>query len=248
MGSGSFGGGGGGGGGGSSGGGGGGGGMRGYSFHGGRGETAASSETKARRTVRDTFAKLSRDSKNYLAGQFCSPMVRRVFEQLFLLPSPVFRDQRWELVARQMGTGSGPGCLHEWVEKVVAEAAGEEPNPKVRETARMCLEDFLITSLDDDIDVYLSGDGQAVVKKLKEDVFKSTSGYFLGALVWRVLEREVETLPQDSEIQLRRASQVVADHLVREFESKFKTGQITHRQIFRVFQENPEWLIGELRK
>ena len=230
------------------GGGGGGGGTRGYSFRRGKGKTSASSETRAQQTVRNSLAKLARDSKNYLVGQFCSPMVKRVFEQLFLLPSPVFRDRRWELVARQFGTSSGPGCLHEWVEKLVAEAASEEPNPKIRETARMCLEDFLITALDDDIDVYLSGDGDAVVKKLSEDRFKSTSGYFLGALIWRVLEREVETLPQDKELQLRQTSQVLADRLVHEFERKFKTGPVTHRQIFRVFQENPDWLIGELRR
>ena len=113
----------------------------------------------------------------------------------------------------------------------------------------MCLEDFLLKALGNDIDSYLSADGATIVEKLDESIFKSASGYFLGALVWRVLERDAETLPHDNEALLRDVSQKLADRIVYEFEQKFKNvEQVTHRQIFRVFQENPDWLIGELRR
>lgn len=223
-------------------------GMRGYSFRDGRTTAIETSGARAQEAVRNAFAKLSRDSQKYLLAQFCSPMLRQVFEQVFLLPAPVFRDRRWDLVARQFTIGSGRGCLREWVEHVIAEAAGSEPNPRVRETIRMCLEDFLVTALGNDIDAYLSGDGSSVVRKLDERVFKSTSGHFLGALLWRVLERELERLPETSETQLRQASQKLADKVVGEFERRFKTGQVTHRQLFRVLQDNRDWLLEELRR
>jgi hypothetical protein len=222
--------------------------MRGYSFRSGRPTSAEVSAAKARDAVRSAFAKLSRDARKYVLAQFCSPMVRRVFEQVFLLAAPVFQDRRWDLVADHFNVGRGRGCLREWVEHVIGEAAAEEPSLKVRETIRMCLEDFLVTALGNDIDTYLSGDGNAVVQRLDKKVFDSASGYFLGALIWRVLEREIERLPETSEAQLRNASQRLADQIVGEFEHKFKSGQVTHRQIFRVLQDNQEWLVEELRK
>jgi hypothetical protein len=221
--------------------------IRGFLFRDGRARVAAVSQNKAADAVRKAFAHLSRNAKQYVLAQFCSPIVRTVFEQIFLLAPSIFQDRRWDLIARQFNVSSGAGCLQRLVERIVVDAAAQEPNVKVRETIRMVLEDFLITALGNNIDLYVSGDGEAVVKAMDEKVFKSASGYFLGALIWRVLERETESLPAYSTSQLRLAAQESADRIVAKFETRFKVGQVTHRQLFRIFQDNSEWLLEELR-
>jgi GGDEF domain-containing protein len=225
------------------------GGARGYHFDGGIAVAGVTSQNKIEKGARECLTRLSRNSKDYLVSQFCSPMIRGIFEHLLLLPAPIFQSRTWDNFAKRYGVGNGPGCLVEWADRVATKVEGEEPNAKVRETARVSLDDFLVTALDNDFDIYLQGNGEAIVSQLNPEIFKSASGYFIGKLVWRVLEREGERLPESEEVQLQEVAQRIADRLVEQFEHKFYArDQVTHRDIFRVFGENQEWLVQELRK
>jgi hypothetical protein len=232
MGSGSYGGGGGGGGGWSGGGGG-------YSFSGGAVVTKGVSTQKVQTVAFETLCKLPKD---YLRKQFGSPLVESVYEQLFELTVHVHLNRTWKGVAERYGVDDGPGCLLRWVEAVMAKFEHLEPNVKVRETALSCLEDFLITALGHDIDAFFAGTGDVVMAKLDEKIFKSTAGYFLGLMIWRILEREREATPEAVEVQLKEIAQQKADHIVANFEREYYAkDQVTRRQLFTVIRNNPDW-------
>jgi hypothetical protein len=132
---------------------------------------------------------------------------------------------------------------------VIARFQKEEPNKKAREIARFCLEDFLMFALENDYKMFLSGSSKDVIGKLRRKVFDSTSGYFLGFMIRRIVERQREKLTESREKHLREAAQKKADRIVKSFENKFRVkDQITHRDLFRVICENPDWFTEQLRK
>lgn len=195
--------------------------------------------------VRNIIAALP---KEYVEKQFCNPMIRAVYEQLFNLHVEVFQNRSWEGVAKRYGVPDGPGCLRRWSRAVISQYQTVETNRKAQEVARICMDDFLMLSLNNDVDLFISGSSEEVLKKLRQKVFDSTSGCFLGLMIWRIVERERERLSESKETQLREAAQKRADYVVRRFENKFYAKeQITHRDLFRVICENLDWFMEELR-
>ncbi len=99
-----------------------------------------------------------------------------------------------------------------------------------------------------DLDLLLDGTSKEILPKLRRKVFDSTSGHFLGLMLWHIIDREKERLPLPKEVQLKKVTQQMANSLVRAFEHKFYAKeQTTHRDLFRVFCENFDWLLRELR-
>ena len=234
MGSGSYGGGGGGGGGWAGGGGGGG-----YTFKGGEVVTRAASARAIETAAFETLCKLP---KEYFQKQFGSPLIEEAYKKLFDLSVQIFVNHDWAGVARRYGVDDGPGCLVRWVEAVVTESEQAEPDVRVRETALGCLEDFLVVALNYDIDVFYSGTASEVMAKIDEKVFKSTSGYFLGHLIWRILERERNATPEAVEFQIKEVAQKTADRIIADFEAKYYAkDQVTHQQLFSVIRSHPDW-------
>lgn len=232
MGSGSYGGGGGGGGGWAGGGGG-------YTFKGGEVVTKAASAKKIEAAAFETLCKLP---KEYLLKQFGSPLIEEAYKKLFDLSLQIFVNHDWAGVSSRYGVDDGPGCLVRWVEAVVAESAHAEPDVRVRETALSCLEDFLIVALNYDIDVFYSGTADEVMAKIDEKVFKSTSGYFLGHLIWRILERERNATPESVEFQIKEVAQKTADKIIADFEGKYHgKDQVTHQQLFSIIRSQSDW-------
>jgi len=199
--------------------------------------------------LRDHMASaLAGVNRSYLEAQFCSPLLRAVFEELFRLSVEVFQNHSWEGVARDFGISDGPGCLAEWVAAVLARHGAEETNEKIRQVALICLEDFAIKALGDDPDLYLSAPAPEVLARLDRKVFDSTSAHFLATLIWRILEREDEALPAALETRVSEVATQVADRVVAGFEAKFYgKGQTTHRDFFRIACENFPWFLKELR-
>jgi hypothetical protein len=191
---------------------------------------------------------LGTSPREYLEKQFCNPILRSVYEQLFRLSVEIFQNKSWDGVSKYYGVPDGPGCLMRWSNAVIDRCRKDEPNRKAQEIARICLDDFLILALDKDYDLFISGSSKQILSKLNQKVFGSTSGYFLGLLIWRIMERERERLPASTEIRLREASQVRADRIINKFTRDFKDKeQTTYRDLFRVICENLSWFITEMR-
>lgn len=251
VGTGSFGGGGGGGfgGGGSGGSGGYGGGSGGYCFKDGNYVPAVAKPATVKREVQKTLRRLSKYSHGYLDGQFGSPLVRSIYEEVFSFRRSTYSEDPCGALAEEYGIQDGPGFLLRWVDALMEKYQDLESDIKVQGTARTCLEDFLVKALGDNLDLYLTGTCSETLARLDPKIFRSTSGYFLGNLVWRVLERECERQQPEVEVQIRRESQVLADRVIASFEERFlRKGSTGYRDLFRVIQENPDWFRKELRK
>lgn len=233
------------------GGGGGGGGSQlsgGYHSENGRLVPTTAPRDRVEKDVRKVFSKLP---KEYLLQFFASPMVNEAYGRLFDLSFQVFVNHSWTNIAERYGITGKAGCLSDWGNAVIAETQTLDSNQKVRETVQVCLEDFLLRALDNDLDLFLHGSSDDIMSHLNQKVFNSTSGHFLGTLIWRVLERQSERLPENAETQLREVAQIIADRSIRQFEGKFRSdaaNRIGYQQLFNVVSDNAEWFLRGLRQ
>jgi len=187
--------------------------------------------------------------REYLEKQFCNPLIRSVYEQLFRLSVELFQNKSWQGVDSHYGVPDGPGCLMRWSSAVIDRFRKDEPNRKVQEIVRLCVDDFLILALDKNFQLFLKGSSKDILNKLNRKIFDSTSGHFLARLIWRIAERERERLPESTETRLLEASQKLADRIIAGFEVTFKDKeQTTYKDLFRVICENFDWFLKELRK
>jgi hypothetical protein len=249
MGSGSFGGGGGGGGGGRGGGGTGGPGGP-VRFRKGNAVPKAISSGSVFKQVKATLRSLKTRSSAYLIKQFCSPIVASVYEQLFEISVHLFINKSWAGIHKRYGVDPSNGCMKRLAKAIVDEFQAQEPDERVRETVLMGLEDFFVKAANNDLSIWRAN-GEQVIQKLDQDVFKSTSAFFLTFLLWRVLQREQEALPREMQTQLRSTSESIANGVVRSFEEIFQgklegSRQITHRALFRIIGKNQDWFFKEL--
>jgi hypothetical protein len=191
---------------------------------------------------------LSNLPREYIQKQFCNPLIRFVYEQLFRLSVELFQNKSWSGVEKRYGVADQEGCLNRWANAVITQVQEQEPNQKIREVARSSLEDFLLLALDNDLDLFLKGTSKKVLQDLNQKIFDSTSAYFLSFMIWRIVEREKERLPSVKEALLRTAAQQRADRIVNSFKNKFYAKeQTTYRDLFRVLCENFDWFLPELR-
>lgn len=219
--------------------------SRGYKFEDQKLVSQAQSADAIAKDVAKIFESLSRDAKSYEIRQFCSTLIVHVFEALFRFPVAI-QDRSWSIVGDLLGVDDKAGCLARWVDGLIASVP--ESDRRIRETARVCLEDFLITALRNKIDLYFRGTGPQIIAALDPSVFNHTANRFLGWLIFRVVERERERMPALKEPALRQAARNLADGVVDAFKQKFHAkDQVTYRQLFRVFSENPDWLRQQLR-
>jgi hypothetical protein len=196
---------------------------------------------------------LSRLPKEYLNRQFGSSMTRGIYEQLFSLNIHVFQNRSWAGIADTYGVVGGNGCLRNWASRVANRYEAAEVDQKVRETAQETLQEFLLLALKGDDATYFDGPSDRIISKLNRKTFSSTSGYFLGILIWRILERQGEPLSEDVQVQLQELAQAKADQIIQKFEGKFlhkPHGEklITYQDLFLIIQENMPWFIEELRR
>jgi hypothetical protein len=184
--------------------------------------------------------------------QYCdSRLTQAVFEEMFRLGVELGQNRRWDNLQKRFGVDGGPGCLSRLAGAMYREFAAEEPDQRVRESAATALEDFLLRLVRDDIGVFLHGDADAVLERLDPAVFKTTSGHFLMFLFLRMLERESERLPPESELQLRDVAQEIADRVIHKFEDRHlgkpygDRPQATYQDLLRVLAQE-DWFRKEL--
>jgi hypothetical protein len=226
-------------------GGGGGSGVGGYRSEGGKMVSSAPSLSKVEKEVTKIRGKLPKD---YVLRMFCSPMIRAVYEFLFEVAVHVFQNRSWKGLDDRFGVPVGPG-MSRWITAVLANYDAGEGDQKVIANARLALEDFFLAALNNDTDLFNSGTAERILSALDKKIFESTSGYFLGFLLWRVIDGELEAPAATTEHHLLTITQKLADRIIHSFESKFYAkGQTTYRDLFEIVQENPEWFCDLLRK
>jgi hypothetical protein len=237
-----------------------------YRFDGATLVSPVMSQDDIRKKVRSKLRSLSKD---YVKKQFGSPLVRAVYEELFVFSRCAFSTTSKEKVQSQQldlansdemvsascaalcaeyKIDSGRGFLTNWKEMIRTKYEQSEFDQTVWGNVNLCLEDFLLKAVGDDLNLYHYGTCAQVIRGLRQNIFKSTSGYFLGQLIWRVLDRQYPRQDPGIALQLRRASQEVADRVIESFEMRFKGKGVGYRDLFGIIQSHPDWFREELRK
>lgn len=207
---------------------------------------ADSSSSAARKEIRRILKKIP---KNYIEKQFSSPLVLSMYDELFNFSKCMSSKDPCTVLAATYEISDGPGFLLRLVGILIHKYQQSEIDAKVRDLASLCLEDFLIKTLGDDLDLYLKGTCTQVIKKIDQKVFKSISGYFLGNMTRRVLQREYEIKQPDVEFQIQKESQILADKIINSFKKRFiEKGGVSYRDFFHFIKKNFNWFLGELRE
>ena len=218
-----------------------------YEFHGRTAAERQGSENRLQKSVRETFAKLARN-REYVLSQVANPLVEAAYHELFRLKIELVDNKAWTGVRSAFGVEDGPGCLQRWVRAVLAAHQQLSADQRLRAMLRVALDDFLLKALQDDLDAFADGDSKAVMAKLDTRVLKSTSGYFLGFLLGRLLYRETERLAEAAEMDIQGVAQEKADVIIGSFEQKYHDkNQTTYRDLFSVIRQNPDWFIEKLK-
>lgn len=193
--------------------------------------------------------KLRKIPTTYLKKQFGSPLARHIFKELCTFSEWIDMESPCTNLADEYRIEDGPGFLVQWVGALMTMFQHEELNSKMRATARMAAEDFLIRALNDDLDLYVLGACADVLPKLDRRIFARTSRYFLGNMIWRVIEREYERQPRNVQQQMQEECLELAKEIVEVFEERFvKEGKATDCDLFDVIEQQMDWFVQALRE
>ncbi|MDX8501809.1 hypothetical protein RFM99_25765 [Mesorhizobium sp. VK4C] len=197
---------------------------------------------KADQLVRDTLK--GRNVGGFLLKVLTSATVNGCFDDLFKL-SAMLRDGQWEPIAAEFGIGNGPGCFADLASRMLERNQGG--GETAREVANSTILDVLIAVCGSD-DLFLDGTADQILASVHVEVLDSLSGHFLGALLWRDLQRELPPL-QAAEIPVvKDAAQRLADHLIERFDRRFHADGVSHRDLLRTVTDNQQWTLDKLRE
>ncbi|GAA3077405.1 hypothetical protein GCM10017600_07790 [Streptosporangium carneum] len=214
-----------------------------YRFCGGSMSNAKISQNDIRKEISDLLSR--RASAAFLKKQFTSPIVANIYKHLMNLALARTTADPLDRLTEGLQVDSTPGFLVRLANEIVSADASSEPDRRVRETARVCLEDFLILATGNDLDLYTSGTRQEAAQRLKSSVLENTLGNFLASLIVRVVEREeIERLSAEAVLQLQEDAQRRANMAIDSFKSKFPAYK--YRDFFKYVQQEPAWLLREI--
>ncbi len=221
-------------------------GIGGYYFKDGKPIFVSIDSATAKKEIRLLLCKIPKD---YLEKLFTSPLVRSFYEELFSFSQCTYLKEPCKALATEFKIKEGLNFLIRWVGSIMDKYQKLELNAKFRDIAQICIADILMKALGDDLELYFSGTCAQVLAKIDRRIFKSTSGYFLGNMIWRMLERESERQQLNVRIQIQKESQILADRIIHSFEERFiKSREAHYRDFFCVIKQNFRWFIQELRK
>jgi hypothetical protein len=150
-----------------------------YTFRRGNATERTLSQAAIRREISGLVAR--RATTEYLRKQFTSPLLASVYEHLMDLAVGRNDGDPLERLRGNLQVDPGPGFLLRLADTITSRNAELEPDRRVRETVRVCLEDFLILAIGNDPDVYTSATHYEVLQRLDRSVLDRTLGYFLVA-------------------------------------------------------------------
>lgn len=171
--------------------------------------TMQSATPPAGQTVREVTRErvvgilLAGSRRDYLVRQLCNQPARDAYRLVAILaedPCKVDEDADGGFLYRHLlRLGEA------WIEV--------EGDARYRDPVRSALEEFTFDLLGDAIDVYRSGDCDAVRASLVEDVRSEAAQHFLATFFWKLLEGEIEPLPDDDTQLLQEVCREIADEI-----------------------------------
>jgi hypothetical protein len=200
----------------------------------------------ARVDITEALRKIPRP---YLQRQFGNPVIRRFYKDLCTFPEWLDVDDPCQALSEEYGIDDGEGFLVRWVSALMDAYAAEETNVKMRETARMSAEDFLIRALGDNLDLYVKGTCAEVLPELDRRIFDKASESFLGYMILRVLEREYERQPLQLQEQMKQDCDRLADQIVDDFETRYlEQVGLSRCDLFDTVAGKMDWFVKKLRE
>jgi len=229
------------------------GGLQGYYFESGK---FVSGKITDKEVIDATCGAIHKFSPEYRVKQFSGNVVRKIYHEVFDFVGKLGGDHldRQQLY-NDYKIDLGAGFLVGWITELMRQFDEKfEPDQKIRETVQICVEDFFVRLLGDDLQalmIYQTGTCDQVIAKLDKNVISKRSGYFFGNLIRRILEREFETQPVDVQVRIKQISQQLADHLIENY-MRFmeRAPQYDHkrnyRNLFEAINERPDILIEKV--
>jgi hypothetical protein len=226
-------------------------GYGGYQVKGGRLLVHNADATEKAEALRSVLKKLRPE---YLHEQFVDSTARDVYHELSLINVDLCINRSWNGISRRLDVDDGQGCLPRLATALMRRLEGEDRNKKSRSFVRIALENFLLRSLGDDSQLFLSGSSEQVIRHLNHGVFEHQSSLFLGDLLYEIVRAEERALPPQVKLALRGVVQATADRIVSDFEKRFKgkalgnIPQISYGHLFDVIGSEEDWFLDQLRR
>jgi hypothetical protein len=202
--------------------------------------------SKIKKELHLEFRKLGK-SREYLLQFFLSPLAEKVYLTMHDFYRRVTSGDPESAPPKFYGISSHAGFIPQLVEYILVDGSKLEPNVKVREVVRMTVEDFLLTAIGNDPELYVDGSYDQVMTKLDLDFFRYTSNNFLGSLIWHILAREIERMQPASENKVREQCRQLGEKIAIQFNLDFlgDSGK-GYERLFGLLREKPEWILKEL--
>jgi hypothetical protein len=199
------------------------------------------------------LADMQKSSLAYFERQFRGPLARKVYEGLFAFADCLKAPNAAQALLERLNLADGPALLPRFADTLCPESDPSERDERVTDTVRRCLDDFLLTAVNNNLIAFSTGDLQAVRNALADEMFRRRSGHFLGRLIWQVAIRDIveRTQTEEASQQIKTASFALGDRIIAAAEQNLfgKDKQPPqHRQLFDVLSEHWDWFRQEVRQ
>ena len=195
--------------------------------------------------VRAIFRSLPRE---YVLAYLKSPLVQSLYKALFRLNVALRQNHSWDYVEHTYGITPERGCLQRLAGALLSQHGVVEPNEKVRQTAAVCLNEFLVRAVGNDTNLLLRGTAREVISGLSGAAFDSTSAIFLTTLLTGILSRERERIPKASEFKLKSICEGMANRIVANYAAERRErGEVRYRELLEVVANAPDVFIRGMR-
>lgn len=221
----------------------------GMTFGGGAGGSVVrNSKIKKQETCDEAMKIMAALPREFLISYFCSPAIEFVYNSIFEISTHLIQNRSWDGLANRFGIEDTNGCLIRLIQQIKTQSHLLDNSGAVQNLISFCLDRFILRTVRGDKKILVRASGDEVMRSLDHDVFKKTSGHFLGIMCAYVLREQIESLASPKQQQIDDFAQRLADRLVAKFHHKFHgESQTTYRDFFKVARKNEEWLIQQLR-
>jgi hypothetical protein len=187
----------------------------------------------------------------YFDRQFRGPLIRSVFEKLFVFSDCLRSATPAQTLLERFGVADGPGFVRRCADVICSTGGVPEPDGRITDTVRRCVDDFFLAALGDDVNLLVNGNAKAVAETLDREMFRRLSGHFLGRVIWQVALRDLtpKERSEENELQIKNQSFALGDRIIAEAEQKYSVGaERRHRELLDMISENWEWFRQEMRR
>ncbi|KAB2903603.1 MAG: hypothetical protein F9K27_12400 [Anaerolineae bacterium] len=205
-----------------------------------------------KQNVVGTLLHMKSNQRAYFVSMFTAPLVQGAFEGLFEL-NHISRNVQIDLTSGALAEFSQkynilletPGFLRLWVKSIIARFTITDI--RIQSAVSETLDEFVLSALGNDIELYLNGTASEVLSKMDRKMFESASAYFLKYYMSRIIRRELARPAPEIAQYISEACEIVANELVDKYKSLYPNDG--YSKLFTKIAETPDWFltaIGEL--